>query len=47
MLFEMTNHLIKKGQGEEAANTLSSIKKQKAFDMLWKSYTGGEKKIFK
>ena len=47
MLFEMTAHIIKKGEGEQAAKILMSIKKQKSFDMLWKSYTGGEKKLFK
>ena len=46
MLFQISGTIIKKGEGESAKNALLVIKSQKAFDLLWKSYSGGEKKQF-
>lgn len=46
MLFQISGIIIKKGEGESAKNALTVIKSQKAFDLLWKSYSGGEKKQF-
>jgi hypothetical protein len=47
MLFQLVGAILKKGEGENAKTALLAIKNQKAFDLLWKSFTGGEKKQFK
>ena len=47
MLFKMIQIILELGQGEEANKSLEILKNQKAFDLLWKGYTSGEKKLFR
>jgi len=47
MLFQIVNVLIKYGEGESAKTVFATIRTQKAFELLWKSYSSGEKKQFK
>lgn len=47
MLFQITTAVIKNGEGESAKNALETIKNQKSFDLLWKSFSNGEKNQFK
>lgn len=47
MLFQIVNVILELGEGEEAKNALTILRSQKAFDLLWKSYTSGEKNKFK
>lgn len=39
MLFQMVNIVLEQGDGQDAKNALTIMKSQKAFDLLWKSYT--------
>ena len=47
MLFQLVNAIIKKGEGEQGKSAIQILKNQKSFDLLWKSYTSGEKKSFR
>jgi hypothetical protein len=47
MLFQIVNILLKFGEGEQAKSVIATIRTQKAFDLLWKSYSSGEKKQFR
>jgi hypothetical protein len=47
MLFQIVNAILKRGEGEQGRNAILLLKNQKSFDLLWKSYTSGEKKNFR
>lgn len=47
MLFQLVDVILQLGEGEEAKLALLILKSQKSFDLLWKSYTGGEKGRFR
>lgn len=47
MLFNIVNIILELGEGELAKTSLAIMKNQKAFDLLWKSYTAGEKNKFR
>ena len=47
ILFQLVNAIVKRGEGEQGKNAILILKAQKSFDLLWKSYTGGEKKSFR
>lgn len=47
MLIQILGIVLKKGEGEEAKNVLLAVRAQKAFDLMWKSYSSGEKKQFR
>ena len=44
MLFPMVEAVVKQGEGEPAKNLLAGVRGVKAFELLWKSYSSGEKK---